>query len=202
MRGRVRQPNQFEDNILKYLNTRSAPDLAVYEFNILVSTSWATHERARDEIIRILSALGDEDPVVTSTAARGILGVKTSLDARQVIGELRKLFEVNPARFQYTLKWVPVDSWTSSDINSIKARVSEIKSRIGKGETWRITVEKRRYTRYHKSEIIKETAAGLIDEKVDLENPDKILRIDLIAKYAGISVLTPKDIFSVAKPYT
>jgi len=171
----------------------------VYEFNILVSTSWATHERASHEVIRILSALGDEDPSIRPTAARGILGVKTSLDARQVIGELRKLFEVNPARFQYTLKWVPIDSWASSDINSIKARVSEMKSRIGKGETWRATVEKRRYTRYHKSEIIKEIAA-LIDEKVDLENPSKILRIDVIAKYAGISFLTPKDIFSVAEP--
>ena len=164
-----------------------------------MSTSWATHERAGHEIIRILNALGDEDPAVRPTAARGILDVKTSLDAREVIVELRKLFEVDPARFQYTLKWIPVDSWTSSDINSIKARVSEMKSRIGKGETWRITVEKRRYTRYHKSEIIKEIV-GLIDEKVDLENPSKILRIDVIAKYAGISFLTPKDIFSVAKP--
>jgi tRNA acetyltransferase TAN1 len=59
-------------------------------------------------------------------------------------------------------------------------------------------VEKRRYTRYHKIEII-EKVAELINEKVDLKNPDKILHIEIIGKYAGISLLTPRDTFSVAK---
>jgi len=62
-----------------------------------------------------------------------------------------------------------------------------------------MTVEKRRYTRYHKIEIIKELAE-LIDKKVDLENPDKILRIEIIGKYAGLALLKPKDVFSATKP--
>lgn len=60
-----------------------------------------------------------------------------------------------------------------------------------------MNVEKRRYTLYHKIDIIRELAQ-LINEKVDLENPDKIVRIDIIGKYAGVSVLTPKDVFSVS----
>jgi tRNA acetyltransferase TAN1 len=63
-----------------------------------------------------------------------------------------------------------------------------------------MTVEKRRYSQHHKIEIIRELA-DLIDEKVDLENPEKILRVDIIGRYAGISVLRPQDIFSVSKPY-
>ncbi len=61
-------------------------------------------------------------------------------------------------------------------------------------------MEKRRYTVHHKVEII-EKLAELIDETVDLEKPDKILRIDIIGKYAGLSILTPQDIFSAAKPF-
>jgi tRNA(Ser,Leu) C12 N-acetylase TAN1 len=39
--------------------------------------------------------------------------------------------------------------------------------------------------------------AELIDEKIDLKNPDNILRIALIGKYAEISILKSSDIFSV-----
>lgn len=62
-----------------------------------------------------------------------------------------------------------------------------------------MTVEKRRHTQYHKAEIIMELAK-LIEAKVGLENPDKILRVALIGKYAGLAVLRPLDVFSVAKP--
>ena len=59
-------------------------------------------------------------------------------------------------------------------------------------------MEKRRYTLYHKIEIIRELAE-LIDRKVDLENPDKIIRVDIIGKYAGVSLLKPQEVFSVEK---
>jgi tRNA acetyltransferase TAN1 len=73
--------------------------------------------------------------------------------------------------------------------------VKELREGIQPGEKWRMTVEKRRYALHHKIEII-EDLAELIDEEVDLENPDKILRIEILGKNAGISVLTPREIFS------
>ena len=172
----------------------------IYEYNILVSCSWSDFRRAKEEIIQILKILGDESPVVKRTVAQGIIGARTHLDSREVVIGLRKLFDEDPFTFRYTLKWVPVDLWTRSDMESLKEGVRKLRNKIHAGERWRMTVEKRRYTQYHKIEIITELAE-LIDEKVNLENPEKILRIDIIGKYAGISVLTPKDIFSVVRPY-
>jgi tRNA acetyltransferase TAN1 len=144
----------------------------MYDFNLLVSCSWGAYSRAKEEI-------------------RGIL---------ETLGELRTLFDKDPLILQHTLKWVPVDRWTRSEISSMKEAVLELKNKILAGERWRITVEKRRYTVHHKVEII-EKLAELIDETVDLEKPDKILRIDIIGKYAGLSILAPQDIFSAAKPF-
>lgn len=172
----------------------------IYDYNILVSCSWSAYRRAKDEIIQILKLLGDENPIVKRTVAQGIIGVKTCLDPREVVSELRRLFEDNPFTFQYTLKWIPIDLWTHSDMESMKEGLRIVRDRIHSGERWRMTVEKRRYTQYHKIDIIRELAE-LIDEKVDLENPEKILRVDIIGKYAGMSVLTPRDVFSVARPY-
>ena len=172
----------------------------MYDFNLLVSCSWGAHKRAREEILQILRKLGDKEPFVERTAARGIIGVRTRIDSREVIQRLRELFDEDPFVLQHTLKWVPVDLWTSSTLDSMKEGVTQLKNKIHTGERWRMTVEKRRYTQYHKIDIIRELAE-LIYEEVDLENPDKILCIEIIGKYAGFSVLAPQDIFSVAKPY-
>ena len=173
----------------------------MYDFNLLVSYSWGVYGRAKKEIVQVLETLGDEGPLVKRTIAEGIIGVKTSLDSREVVRGLRRLFDEDPFVLQYTLKWVPVDLWTLSDMDSMKEAVRKLRNRIRAGERWRMTVEKRRYSRHHKIEIIRELA-DLIDEKVDLENPEKILRVDVIGGYAGISVLTPQEVFSVAKPYS
>lgn len=172
-----------------------------YDFNLLVSCSWSLWREAADEVKRILKELGDENPLVRPTLAKGILGVRTTLDSRFVVRKVREMFEKDPWSVQYTLKWVPIDAWTASDIDSIKEGVSGIKDRISKGEKWRMTVEKRRYTKHHKSEIIKEVAE-LIDEEVDLEKPDKILRIEIIGRYAGLSILKPDETFSAARAFS
>jgi len=172
----------------------------IYDFNLLVSCSWGVYGRAKKEIVHILETLGDEGPLVKRTIAEGIIGVKTSLDSREVVHGLRRLFDEDPFVLQHTLKWVPVDFWTLSDMDSMKEGVRKLRNRINAGERWRMTVEKRRYSRHHKIEIIRELA-DLIEEKVDLENPEKILRVDVIGRYAGMSVLKPTDIFSVSKSY-
>lgn len=172
----------------------------MYDYNLLVSYWWSHHGKAKREIVDILKRLGDEVPVVERTIAQGIIGLKTNLDSREIIRELRKFFSENPFVFQFTLKWVPVDLWTLSDMESMKEGVVRLRNMIQAGERWRMTVEKRRYTQHHKTEIIRELA-NLIDEKVDLENPEKILRLDIIGNQAGIAVLTPQEIFSVKKSY-
>jgi tRNA acetyltransferase TAN1 len=61
-------------------------------------------------------------------------------------------------------------------------------------ETFRITVE-RRNTLLRSSEIIA-NVASIIENKVDLENPDWIVLVEIIGKLAGISVIRPDEMFS------
>jgi len=157
----------------------------MYDFNLLVSCYWDNYGKAKGEITNLLERLGDKNPQVRRTIARGIIGVRTCLNQDSLA-------------IQHTFKWVPIDLWTLSDMDSIKEGVKQLKNKIQKGEKWRMTIEKRRYTQHHKIDIIREIAED-ISKKVDLENPDKILRIDIIGKYAGISLLKPKEIFSVSK---
>jgi tRNA acetyltransferase TAN1 len=170
----------------------------MYDFNMLISYPWSQYAKAKKEIQCILKKIDEENPFITRTIAKGIIGVKTCQNPREVIRALQRMLNEDPTIFQYTLKWVPIELWTYSDIDSMKRAVEQLKTEIHAGEKWRITLEKRRFTKYHKIEIIK-NIAKLIDEKVDLKNPDKILHIDIIGKYAGIAVLKSSDIFSTSQ---
>ena len=170
-------------------------DGPMYDFNLLVSRSHGGYQRARREILAILKALGDEQP----TVSRGLIGVKTSLAPRDVIRGLRALQEGDPLVVQYTCKWLPVDAWGSSDVEAMKDAIRGLWDRIEPTDTWRMTLEKRRYTQHHQLELIRILAAP-IDAKVDLTHPDKILRVDILGPHAATSVLRPDDIFSTAQP--
>ena len=162
---------------------------------MLVSYPLRFFRRARSEVIEVLKILGDEEPEVERTIVSGIMGVKTGLDPKEIVKKLRELYERDPLAIQYTFKWIPIEKWVESDIDSMKNAIEELVHQIRENESWRMTVEKRRYNKLHKIEIIRELAE-LIDRKVDLENPDKIVQVEIIGKYAGISVLQPNEIFS------
>jgi tRNA acetyltransferase TAN1 len=171
----------------------------MYDFNLLVSSSRVGYPRARREILAILEALGDENPTVTRTLARGLIGVKTRLEPRGVIRELCARQKQDAAPVRYTCKWLPVDGWVSSDVAAMKEAVDRLRDRIGPTETWRMTLQKRRYPQHHQLELIRILAES-IAAKVDLVHPDKIIRVDILGPDAAVSVLAPDDIFSVGRP--
>jgi len=150
------------------------------------------------EVKDLLSKFGDAEAVVERTKARGIIGVKTKLDAREVIRLVRSEFKANPLSINFAVKWLPIDKWCKADIDEMKKAVIELRENIKHSERWMMEVEKRRYTEMHREEIIKELAS-LIEEKVDLKNPDKILHVEIIDGYAGFAVLKPDEFFSIAK---
>ena len=171
----------------------------MHEYNLLASEEWGSLPKAKAELRRELNRLGDSAPVIERTLARGILGVRTSLDPREVVAEFNQLAGKNPNAINYILKLRPVDLWTTPTITDLKAAVSSLRGQVRHGETWGMEVELRRFTTLHKMEIIK-PLAELIDEKVDLRNPQKMVRIEILGNAAAVSVLKPEDIFSLHKP--
>ena len=160
--------------------------------NLLVSVSWKVPGRARREIVARLRTLGDEAAVVSRTDRKGIMAVRTALDPREAIRRLRGVHETAPSVFRYTYKWVPVDLWTAPDVPSLRQAVTQLRDRIAPGERWRVTVE-RRTDRCPPSPEIIAAVVDLVDRKVDLTHPSKILLIELFEREAALAVVTPEE---------
>jgi len=164
--------------------------------DLLVSYPWRRFGPARREILRILKRLGDEHARVERTDVDGVALVHTNLDGREVVRRCRELFQTAPT-FEFAIKWVPVDYWCDTDLDAMKKLIEEkIRGQIDANETWGMKVEKRGWQKYHAVDIIARLAEA-IDRRVNLDRPDKLVRVDVVGRQTAISVLRPGEIFSV-----
>ena len=122
---------------------------------------------------------------------------KTVLDPYNVIGDLRKFLNERPEEFRYILRVIPIETVVRTDLDEIRMAVARLSAKILKNETFRVTIEKR-HSQLSTSSII-EAAAANIQRKVDLENPDKIVLVEILGKLTGVSVVRPADILSIRK---
>ena len=165
------------------------------DFNLIASTYRHREEDAQNELHGILELFGDPKPGSDITELVGILVGRTVLEPFEVVKRIKELVRNEPWRVRYILRLLPIElAITEDGLDSITNAAKRLTSKIKKLETFRITVE-RRNTLLRSSEIIANVASE-IDNKVDLENPDWIVLVEIIGKLVGISVLRPYEIFS------
>jgi tRNA acetyltransferase TAN1 len=113
------------------------------------------------------------------------------------VEKLKALLAERPEEFRYVLKVIPIHEVVPANLEEIAAASRKLASKIGAEEKFKVEVEKR-YTSLHRAEII-EAVAREVNRKVDLKHPDKVLLIEVLGSKAGVSLLKPSDILSVAK---
>ncbi len=167
--------------------------------DLLVSYPQHRFYPARREVRRILKRLGDPYPRMEWTAVEGLAIAHTTLDPRRVVAGCRELFCAGELPFEFALKWVPVDHWCPTDPDALRDLLArEVAPRIAAHETWALRVDRHRCTDYHTDELVARLAP-LIERPVDLEHPDKTVRIDIVDARTAVAVLGPDEVFSVRK---
>lgn len=181
----------------KFTKRKDQGEIMLRDFNLLATTSRGNEGDACSELWYLLEEIGDSTPIVEKTGVSGLIAVKTAPNPFEVVDKLRKILRERPYEFRYTLRIIPIEKVIRTDLGEIKRIATELSSRIGENETFRVTVEKR-FTETPSQNII-EAAAANIKREVNLKNPDKILLIEVVGELTGISVIKPDDILSVMK---
>jgi len=167
------------------------------DFNLLATTSRGNEDEACSELWYLLGQVGDSAPTVNKTGVAGLIAAKTAFNPFEVIAKFREILHERPYEFRYIFRAIPIEKVVRTDLGEIKRVAREFSSKIGENETFRVTVEKR-FTETSTKDII-EAAATEIERKVDLNNPNKILLIEVIGGLTGISLIKPDDILSAMK---
>jgi len=149
------------------------------------------------ELAYLLKEIGDPAPEVGKTGIRGVIVGKTAVNPVEAIEKFRGILQERPYEFRYALRILPIEKVVRTDLDEVKRVAMEFAARLSEKETFRVTVEKR-FTSIHSRDFIEAAAAG-IQNKADLENPDKILLIEVLGGLTGMALISPNCIFAVVK---
>jgi len=167
------------------------------DFNLIISTSRGNERNTCSEMWYLLGEVGDRGSSIETTGVIGLVVAKTKLEPIKAIRDLRTLLKERPWEFKYTLKVVPVQKVVTAEVPEIENTAVGLAVGIADTEKFRITVEKR-HTALASKTII-DTVAKKIERTVNLDEPDKIVLVEVIGQLAGVSLIEPTDILSVER---
>lgn len=162
------------------------------EFNIILTSRRGNEIQCSKEFTILAKKLGYEVDV-NRTKFSGVLLCKIEGDPVEFVRRARKIIEDDPWRFKYIQRIIPIQ-WLL-DFNSLRERAKSIE--IPEGFSFKVVVNKRG-SELSSKEII-EIIASSINRRVDLENPDYIVQVEIIENLIGMSVIRKDDVISIPK---
>lgn len=164
---------------------------------LLISTYRGREDECSSEIWYALNEIGIEESDIRKLPLPGLLLTYIDLDPLEALEKLRSLIKERPWDFRYMLKIKPLERVFRSSLDVLEETVKELSQKIGEDKTFRVTVNKRG-SQLSTREII-ERAAKHVNRKVDLNNPDYVVLIEVVGNLMGVSVITPDQIVSIKK---
>jgi tRNA acetyltransferase TAN1 len=167
------------------------------EFNIIVTTQRGNERACIREFLMLVEEVKGPKTVLGRTRFPGLLAGSVYGDPVEVIRNIHTFAEEDPWDFRFIQKVVPLQRNVQADVTIIGDAAGDLASSMPEKASFKIVVNKRG-SDLKTVEIIAK-AASQIKRKVDLENPDWIVQIEIIDDVAGVSVLEPKDILSITR---
>ena len=164
------------------------------EFNFIATTFRFKEDDLVDEIKELFYEFGDLYAAVRTTHIDGLVVGLCSKDPIDFIVFLRAKLKDAPWDIRYLLRFIPVEKVVLANLPELKNISVELVKKVSNGESFKILVEKR-HTNLKKIDIINEIAPFL-SKRVDLTTPIWVLLIEIIGRYAGVSVIKPDFLFS------
>lgn len=169
----------------------------VQRFNLIATTFRGMEIVSASELSDILRRLGDSSPEVQQTKIAGLLTARTNLNPIDVVEKLKSLVKDEPWLVRNLQRIIPIEDVVETDKDKIARSVAKLAVKIPEDQSFRVTVEKR-HTQISSKDII-EAAASVVNRKVNLDNPDWIVLIEVLGGVTGVSVIKPDQIFSLSK---
>ena len=163
--------------------------------NLLVTHDPNHAGLAKEEITSVLKQLKIE-PKFLKSEIEGLFQI-TIKEPKEVIKKLVKTCKKDTSVFRMTFHWVPVDNWCKSTVEDMQKTIKGLVKGIKEKDKWKMDIAKRCYEKYHTTELIMKLTDVVDKPKVDLKNPDKIIRVDIIGKDTGISLLNKDEMLNI-----
>lgn len=164
--------------------------------NLLLTSQKGSEAKASAEFKEIALQRGHRKIHMEKSAFDGVLEIEIE-NARDFISFMREYVRSEPFRVHYIQRMIPVDIVVDTNIDQIRDASVQIAPQIQPGESFRIDITERD-SPVSRKELI-DTIASVVDRKVNLNSPDKIVQVEVLGEYTAMSVVTPAEILSILK---
>jgi len=141
---------------------------------------------------------GDQYPIISNSEFSGLITAFTSVNAKEVITKIRKILKIDPNFFQFILKIIPIDFVCETNLDMISQMIqNNYKDYVKKSDSFMVDLNRRNNENVERMRYIEKIANFFIN-KVDLDNPDIIIKIEILGSTCGISFLKPGHILRLS----
>jgi tRNA acetyltransferase TAN1 len=129
---------------------------------------------------------------------RGLFLIALKNDLEKTINKIKQVIQDKTFKLKICKKFTPLNKIIASSLDNLITIISPFLSKIPEKEKWRITIN-RRHTSIKKHEVIKKIASHPLAPKgkVDLENPNWEIIVEIFGEWLGVSVYPAKTILSL-----
>lgn len=161
---------------------------------LIVRHDPANIDAAIAETRQILAAIGEPDALIRDTGVVGNLKVIPEGDPHAAQNAITKMCAEDPGIFHYTSRWTVVDMWVPTDLKEIRRAVAAYQRDIGATDSWKVAVRPSQ-TGLHRQAVIDAVVPLIQNAPIDLENPAKEIRIDILGNETGIGLVERDELF-------
>ena len=164
--------------------------------NLLVTHDASHAGSSKEEVEKALKAIKQKAKFLKSDVD-GLFKLRVE-NAKKIVKSLGKLRN-RKGMFEHTFHWVPIEKWASTNVKVLQKEIKKLQKGIKKNEKWKMDLQKRHFEQMHSTELIMKLTEVVDRQKVDLENPQKIIEVQIIGKKTGLALLNKDEILSLAK---
>jgi len=162
--------------------------IGVVDANLLITYDPAHSGKAEDEAKTLLKSVG-EDAKFLKSDVEGVFLLHTKKNTREITKQLHKSGKANPSQFGYTYHWVPIDEWVKTDVTTIGKALKGFDKKMDPAKSWKLDLVKRHFDKVGTTDLILKLTEHIDKPKVDLKNPQVIVKVEILGKKTGVSLL-------------
>jgi len=168
----------------------------VKEGNLLVTFDPTHQESALKEISELLNSVKEKADVIKADEGVAEILVK---DAKKAVRELSKISVKSIDKFGHTFHWIPIEKWCKNSIDEMQKVIKGFVKDIKQNEKWKMDLKVRKVKeKPDEIKLILKLTEAVDRPNVDLQNPEKIVKVEVIGNKAGLALLGKDELLNVA----
>ena len=162
--------------------------------NLIVTHDSSHAGSAKEEIEKAFKAIKQKAKFLKGDD-EGVFKLRAG-NARKIVKSLSKM-KSKKGMFEHTFRWIPVDKWIATNVKAMQKEIKKMQKGIKKNEKWKMDLHKRHFDEMPSTELIMKLTEVVDKPKVDLDNPQKIMEVQIMGKKTGLALLNKDEILTL-----